>query len=170
MKKQFLEVGKIVSTKGLKGETVIECWCDSPEFLCSFEKLYVEQGKQELVVLKSRVHKSTAVLLFQGIDSIEKADLYRGKVLYINRDDVQLENGRYFIQDLLGLEVFDVDTNKKYGIITEVFKTGANDVYQISDDKQNNYLIPVIHEVVIDIDIKNSKIFIRPLRGIFDEI
>ena len=122
------------------------------------------------MVLKSRVHKSTAVLLFQGIDSIEKADLYRGKVLYINRDDVQLENGRYFIQDLLGLEVFDVDTNKKYGIITEVFKTGANDVYQISDDKQNNYLIPVIHEVVIDIDIENSKIFIRPLRGIFDEI
>ncbi len=169
-KKEFLEAGKIVSTKGLKGEIVVEPWCDSPEFLCSFKFLYLRQGNNKYKVKNARVHKKNAVILLDGIASIDQAHEYIGEVIYIFRKDVQLEQGQYFIQDLIGLEVVDVDDGKKYGEITDVFKTGANDVYQITDKKTRNYLIPVIDEVIIDVQIHNNLVLIRPLKGIFDEI
>lgn len=170
MQKEFLEVGKIVTSKGLKGEVVVECWCDSPDFLCSFKFLYMQEGNIKLKVLKSRIHKKNAVLLLNGINSIEDADKYRGAILYINRKDVKLSKGRYFIQDLIGLDVVDVDSSKNYGKITDVFKTGANDVYQVTDESTQNYLIPVIDEVIIDVQLENNLVLIRPLRGIFDEV
>ncbi len=170
MQKEFLEVGKIVTSKGLKGEVVVECWCDSPDFLCSFKFLYIQEGNIKFKVLKSRIHKKNAVLLLDGINSIEDADKYRGAFLYINRKDVKLSKGQYFIQDLIGLDVIDVDSSKNYGKITDVFKTGANDVYQVTDESTKNYLIPVIDEVIIDIQLKNNLVLIRPLRGIFDEV
>lgn len=168
--KEYLEAGKVVSTKGLKGELVIECWCDSAEFLKSFKELYIKEGKEKLKVIKFRTHKRNAVILFDKIDNIDKAETLRGSIIYINRKDINLEKGRYFIQDLIGLDVIDVKTNKNYGKITDVLKTGANDVYQITDLKQRNYLLPVIKEVVINIDIKNNKVLVKPLRGIFDEV
>lgn len=170
MVQDYLEIGKIVSTKGLKGEVVVECWCDSPEFLGKFKELYTKKGKEKFKVLKFRTHKRNAVILLEGIDDIDKAQAVRGYILYINRKDIKLEKGRYFIQDLIGLEVFDVDKDKKYGKITDVLKTGANDVYQVTDEDGKNYLIPVIKDVVKEIDIPNNKVLIKPLRGIFDEI
>lgn len=167
---EFLEVGKIVSTKGLKGEIVVECWCDSPEFLGRFKELYLKKGKEKFNVLKFRKHKRNAVILLDKIDNIDKAEKLRGLVLYINRKDIKLEKGRYFIQDLIGLEVIDIETNRNYGKITDVLKTGANDVYQVTGSNGKDYLIPVIKDVVKKVDILNNKVLIKPLRGIFDEI
>ncbi len=87
----------------------------------------------------------------------------------MDRADAELEEGAYFIQDLMGAEVFDNDSGRLYGKITDVFKTGANDVYQITDESNKDYLIPVIDEVVIKIDVEQGKIFIKPLKGIFED-
>lgn len=87
----------------------------------------------------------------------------------MNRQDANLAEGEYFIQDLMGMEVLDVDNGTKYGTLTEVFKTGANDVYQVTDENKNNYLIPVIDEVVISVNLEENKVLIRPLKGIFDD-
>lgn len=168
--KEYLEIGKVVSTKGLKGEVVVECWCDTPEFLGRFKEIYFKKEKEKLEVLKFRVHKRNAVILFNKINDIDKAEALRGTILYINRKDIKLEEGRYFIQDLIGLDVIDIETNQNYGKITDVLKTGANDVYQVTDLNEKNYLVPVIKDVVINVDIKNNKVFIKPLRGIFDEV
>lgn len=168
--KNYLKIGKIVSTKGLKGELVVECWCDSPEFLGNFKNLYIKNGKEKLQVIKFRTHKRNAVILVENIDNIDKAEELRGHVLYINRKDAKLEDGRYFIQDLIDLDVIDIDSNKNYGKITDVIKTGANDVYQVTNSDGKEYLVPVIKDVVIKIDIPNNTVYIKPLRGIFDEI
>ena len=170
LKKDFLEVGKIVSTHGLKGDVKVEPWCDSCEFLCGFKVLYFdENGTEKIKVSSAKVHKNIVLMKLLGVDSIEQAELLRGKILFVNRNDVNLSKGEYFVQDILGLSVFDVDTNFCYGKVTDVLKTGANDVYQITTASNKNYLIPVIKDVVREIDIDNGVLKIRPLRGIFDD-
>ncbi|MGN0469987.1 MAG: ribosome maturation factor RimM [Acutalibacteraceae bacterium] len=166
MLKQYLEAGKIVGTHGLRGEVRIDPWCDSAEFLCKFKKLYYADGT-EISVVSARPHKNIAIVLFRDITSIEQAEVLRGKIVYINRKDVRLPKNTYFIQDIIGLKVYDVDTDREYGEVTDVMKTGANDVYQITKDGRD-YLIPVIPDVVIKTDIENEILLIRPLEGIFD--
>lgn len=165
---QYLEIGKVVSTHGLQGELRVDPWCDSPQFLCQFKTLYLKKGETKLSV-SSRPHKTIAIVKAKGIDTIEEAEKLRGRVLYINRSDARLAPGEYFIQDLMGLDVIDIDTSKSYGKITDVLKTGANDVYQVTDEKKKDYLIPVIDDVVKEIDINGGKVLIKPLKGIFDD-
>lgn len=165
---QYLEIGKIVSTHGLRGELRVDPWCDSPQFLCQFKTLYLKKGETKLSV-SSRPHKTIAIVKAKGIDTIEEAEKLRGRILYINRSDARLAPGEYFIQDLMGLDVIDIDTSKSYGKITDVLKTGANDVYQVTDEKKKDYLIPVIDDVVKEIDINGGKVLIKPLKGIFDD-
>jgi 16S rRNA processing protein RimM len=165
---QFLEIGKIVGTHALKGELRVDPWCDSPQFLCKFKELYLDKGNKKLTV-NSRPHKNIAIVKVKGVDTIEEADKLRGKILYMNRKDAKLADGEYFIQDLMGMEVLDVDNGTRYGTLTEVFKTGANDVYQVTDDNKNDYLIPVIDEVVISVNLEENTVLIRPLKGIFDD-
>lgn len=168
MVKTFLEIGKIVGTHGLKGEVRIEPWCDSPEFLSQFKTLYFDGGKTPVKV-SARPHKRIAIAKLKGVDTVEQADLLRGKVLWMNRSDVSLEKGEYFIQDLLDCRVVDIESNVEYGIITDVFKTGANDVYEITDNQKRKFLIPVIPDVVKNVDVFSGEIKIKPMKGIFDD-
>ena len=158
MKKQYLEIGKIVNVHGLKGEVKVYPWCDSPDFLCEFDTLYTNK------VEKARVQKNMVIMKIKGVDTVEDAQSMRNKVIYMNRDDVELEDGSYFIQDLIGLEVFDADTNAFYGTLVDVLETGANDVYTIRNEElHKEYLIPAIPDVVISTDIENNKMTIKPL-------
>lgn len=165
---QYLEIGKVVGTHGLKGELRVDPWCDSPQFLCQFKHLYLAKGNTRLEV-KSRPHKNIAIVKVKGVDTIEDADKLRNKILYMNRNDAKLDDGEYFIQDLMGMDVVDVDNGNLYGTLTDVFKTGANDVYQVTDNNKKDYLIPVIDDVVINISLDENKVYIRPLKGIFDD-
>lgn len=169
MKKQFLESGKIVGTHGIKGEVRIDPWCDSPEFLCEFKKLYLESDGSTFIEVKSRSHKNVTLTKIKGVDTIEAAEKLRGKIVYINRDDVALEEGVNFVQDLIGLEVRDADNGTVYGKISDVLRTGANDVYEITDSENKKYLAPVIDEVILETDIDGGFVLIRPMKGIFDD-
>lgn len=170
MKKQFLETGEIVTTHGIKGEVKVYPWCDSPEFLLDFDRLYLDSaGKKQLTVTSARLQKNMVLLTFEGVDSIEDAKPLRGKTLYLNRDDVQMEEGEYFVQDLMGLEVVNADDLHPYGTLTQVSQTGANDVYHILFPNQKEYLIPAIPQVVIRTDLEEGKMYIRPLKGLFDD-
>lgn len=169
MKKQFLDSGKIVGTHGIKGEVRIEPWCDSPEFLCAFKKLYLDENGQTFIEVKSRPHKNITLAKIKGIDTIEAAEKFRGKVVYINRQDIKLEDGVNFVQDLIGLEVKDVENGIVYGKITDVLRTGANDVYEITDSNNEKYLAPVIDEVVEEINVDGGFVLIHPMKGIFDD-
>lgn len=168
MLKEYLEIGKIVGTHGVTGECRVECWCDSPQFLAKFKELYFDKGNEKLSV-KGRPHKNIALLRIEGIDTVEKADMLRGKVLYMRRKDAKLPKGVHFVQDLLGLEVRDYDTDTLYGTLTDVLKTGANDVYEVKDAEGKAYYIPVINEVVRKKDPKNGVVLITPMKGIFGD-
>lgn len=166
--KQYLETGKITGTHGLKGEVRVQPWADSPEFLTEFDELYLDRGAKKIEITSSRVHKNMLIMKIKGIDSIEQADTLRNKVLYMNRDDVELEEGAYFIQDLIGLDVIDIDTGERLGTLDDVSETGANDVYHVRTDSGEIFLIPVIPDVVKDISPEDGYVKIFRMKGLFE--
>ena len=165
MKKEFLEAGKIVTTHGIKGEVKIMPYTDTPELLSEFDRLFIGKDKKELIIERARVFKNMVIAKIQGVDTPEDAEKYRNKILFMHRDDLELDENTYFIQDLIGMEVKDADTGVLYGKIKDVMQTGANDVYVIEGEKE--YLIPANPDVVINTDIDGNLMLIRPLEGLF---
>lgn len=172
MQKQYLEVGRIVGTHGIRGEMRVECWANSPDFLKKFKKLYLDEGKTEIAV-SCRPHKNIALMTVKGVGSIEEADTLRGKVLYIDRDDVTLEEGEHFVQDIIGLKVTDADNGTVYGVVSDVLKTGSNDVYEMKADEGRLggklYYIPVIPDIIDRFDFDEGAVYIHPMKGLFDD-
>lgn len=171
VKKQFLEIGKIVATHGIHGEVRCQAWCDDAETLADADILYYDgKGKRPLTVLDGRVHKNVVILQIDGVTTVEAAQQLRNKILFINRDDLELGEHDYFIQDLIGLTVMDADCPEKvYGKLTDVMQTGANDVYEITGADGIKRLIPAISEVILQTDVDNETMLIRPLKGLFDD-
>ncbi len=170
MGKRFLEAGKIVGTHGLKGEVRAQSWCDSNEVLAGFGSLYLDgEGRQKLKVVSARVHKNSVIFKFSGIDYIDEAEKLKGRVLFIDRKDLALPEGTYFIQDLIGLEVLDADTGKVYGTLADVSPTGANDVYHVKGGDGRVYLLPAVREMVVSVEIDAGCMKVRPVKGIFED-
>lgn len=165
---EYLEIGQIVAPQALKGEVRVMPWCDNADFMLQFKSFYFDEGKAKIKVEKARAQKNIVVLKLEGIDGPDEANKLRGKVLYIKRKDVKLEEGNYFVQDLIGMKVVDADDESIfYGEISEISPTGANDVYHIVKDEKT-VLIPAIKQVIIETNIKNNIMRIRPLEGLFD--
>lgn len=169
MKKQFLEAGKIVGTHGVRGMVRIQPWSDDCEFLTNFKSFYIDSnGENMFEAVTVRPHGRVIIAAFKGIDTLELAEKLRGKILYIKRDDAKLEKDRYFIDELIGCNVFDADSGIKLGILNDVSKTGANDVWHVINAKRE-YLVPAIDDVIVSVDIDEENIILKPLKGIFDD-
>lgn len=168
--KDYLEIGEIVGTHSIHGEVRLNPWCDSPGFVKKFKTLYFDnEGKNAVAVKSARPHGNVVLLKLEGADTVEQAQKLRGKILWMRRKDAKLPKGSYFIAELIGCKVYDAE-NKEicYGELTDVSETGANDVWHITNSK-GEYLIPAIPDVVIDTDVENNNILIKPLKGIFDD-
>ncbi|MBQ8107994.1 MAG: 16S rRNA processing protein RimM [Ruminococcus sp.] len=163
----LLEAGKIVSVFGIRGEVKVQPWCDTPDFLCDFDILYYKSGTP-VEIERSRVAKNIVVMKIRGVDTVEEAQKLRNRVLYIDRNEVELEEGCYFVQDLIGLKVVDTVSGREYGTLSEVSQTGANDVYHIKAADGKEYLIPAIPSVVDETDINGGVMKITPLEGLFE--
>lgn len=168
MAKKFLQVGRIVGTHGIKGELKLENWTDSPDWLKKIKKLYFDNGAKDAGLKSSRVHKNLLLITLDGVTDPSKADELRGTILYMDRSDAKLPRNRYFIQDLIGLKVFDGDNGNYYGVIEDVYMTGANNVYKIvNEDKE--YLFPAVDHMIKRTDIDEGVVEVLPIPGIFDE-
>lgn len=168
--KQYLETAKIVATHGVRGEVRCQYFCDSAEFLCEFDELYLDKkGEKPVEISRAYPHKNVVIMKIDGIDTVEDAQKLIGKTLYMNRDDVELDEDVYFIQDIIGLVVKDIDSGEVYGKISEVYQNGATDVYSIKKENGAELMFPYIDEVVKKIDIEAGEMLIKPLEGLFDE-
>lgn len=167
--KQYLEIAKIVSTHGIRGEVRCQYYCDRAEVLCEFGELYFDNGKTKLGVSRAYPHKNVVVMKIDGINSVEEARGLIGKMLYIDRGDAELDEGLYFIQDIIGLSVKDADSGEVYGKITDVYQNGAADVFSIKRENGTELMFPNISEVVLKTDIQGGEMLIRPLPGLFSD-
>ena len=166
--KPFLEAGQIVGTHGVRGEVRVQPWCDSPEQMAGFKKLYWDAAGTRPVKIKARPHKQMALVTLEGVDTVEAAAALRGKVLYVDRRDIHLPSDRHLVQDLIGLTVRDADTGEVYGELTDVSQTGSNAVYHMRTAK-GEVLIPAIPSIVLSIDTVADVMTIRPMKGLFDD-
>ena len=171
MIKEYLEIGQIVSTHGIRGEVRLNPWCDSPEFVKKFKTLYRdEKGNSSFKIVSCRPHGNVAVLKIEGVDTVEDAQKLRNTILYMKRSDIRLPEGKWFVSELIGCSVLNYDDNNIcYGKIKDIESYAANDVWFIETPDGKEVLIPAIKDVVIECDVANDVAYIRPLRGLFDE-
>lgn len=167
MSKEFLELGKIVAIHALKGEIRLQPWCDTPDFAAGFKKVYLD-GKP-IKVRSARPHKNIVIMHLDGINTPEEAQALVNKVIFISKDQVKLPEGTYFIADLIGMQVIDADNGNVYGELIDVSQTGANDVYHIRFEDGTVRYAPAIPLVVIETNIAEKLMKIRPLEGLFDD-
>lgn len=167
---KYLEIGKIVNTHGFRGDVKAQSWCDAPEVITELKVIYrkIKNEFTEVKVTKASVHKDMVLLKLEGIDDFDKANALREEVIYADRDHIVREEGSFFIADLVGLKVIDVDSGRVYGTLKEVLQYGVHDIYSVSTEK-GEVLVPVVEEFVKRISPEEG-IFVKPIGGMFDEI
>lgn len=162
---QFLNVGQIVNTHGVKGEVKVFPLTDDPMRFKKLKKVIIDN--KEVQILSYKFQKDRVILKLEGIDTMDDAIRLKGKYLKISREDaVKLPKDTYFIADLIGCSVFDTDETP-LGEVYDVIKTGSNDVYWVKGIKE--LLIPVLKEIVLDINVEDKKIVIKPVKEWQDE-
>ena len=167
--KQYLEVGRIVGTHGVRGEMRVECWCATPQQFCTLKRLYLDGGKTEVKVTAARPHKNMVLLGLAGVTDIPKAEELRGITLYHRRGDLKLPKGAHFIDDLIGLTVKDNDTDVAYGVIADVCNTGANDINRLAREGKPDALAPAIPLIVKEVSPEKGVVRITPMPGLSED-
>ena len=133
----YLEIGRIIPTHGVRGEVKLEPWADSPEALLPLKQLWLED--KALPVERSRVHGKFVILKLQGTDTVEAAMALKGRVVKASRTELPLPEGRYFLQDLLGLPVLEED-GSVVGTLTDALDYPAGRIFVVSG--KTEHLIP----------------------------
>ena len=166
----WLEVGKIVNTHGLKGEVKVVPWTDSPETFEDIDCVYIKKktGDIRLNIENMKYQKNNIILKFKEISKIEDAEPLKNKTLFAERDALgELPDGVYYIADIIGLKA--VDTNGKLiGTVSDIFNTGSNDIYEIKREGMKNLLLPDIDDV-ITVELENERVVVRIPKGLEDE-
>lgn len=165
---EYIEIGQIVNTNGLKGIVKVNPFTDDINKFEDLKYVYI-QLKNELKKVKIeqvRYNKNQVLLKLEGIDSIEEAEKYRNFYLKTEKESQEdLGEDTYYIVDLIGLDVYS-DKNEYLGKIEDVFPTGSNDVYVVKDNLGKQILIPAIADVVKEVDLKNKKMTINLIPGL----
>ena len=165
---EYFEIGQIVNTFGIKGMVKIKPFTDDINKFDKFKKIYIkkENTKKEYQIEEVKYHKQMVLMKLKGINTPEEADLLRGSYLIINREDEEpLEEGEYYIVDLLGAEVY-TDEDVLLGKLEDIYNTGSNDIYVVKDELGKQVLLPAISDVIKNIDIKNKKITVHIVSGL----
>ena len=167
----WLYVGKIANTHGLKGEVKILAATDFPEE--RFKKgntlfLDVDGTKQEMTIMTYRPHKQFHLVTFKGFENINLIEKYKGLKLYVHAEHVHdLSENEYYYHEIIGCEAI-VD-GESIGVIDDIFETGANDVWVIKRQGKSDALIPYIESVVKEIDVEAKRVVITPIPGMIDD-
>ncbi len=170
MIKDYLEIGQVGATHGVKGEFRLNPWCDSPEFVKKIKMFYRDdKGSEPTKVVSCRPHGNVCIIKLDGIYTIEDAQKLKNKVFYMKRADVNLPKGKWFVSELIGCDVVDADDESiVYGTLKDIENGVANDIWYVKTPEKE-VLIPAIKDVVINCDVENNKVYIRPLRGLFTD-
>ena len=168
-KKKYLECALIINTHGVRGDVKLESLCDTPKVLADLKRVFFSEngGYREVKVLHTSIFKSFVLASLEGIDDMDKAMALKGKTLYAAREDFNLEQGDYFIVDLIGLDVIDNVSGKVYGRVTDVINRGASDIYVVKTESGER-MMPAVDEFVKRVDL-DSGIFVETIPGLLSD-
>ena len=157
MKLQFIKAGEIVNTHGIKGEVKVLCWLDDPEMLCEFDRCRID-GK-EYTMDQVRVQKTCNLVKLPGVDTMEAAQLLRGKTIELYREDIDDEV--IFAAELIDMEVYCED--QQIGVIREVLDYPGNSVYVVKG--QHEYMIPAVNQFILSTDVDGNRMEVKLIEG-----
>lgn len=171
MIKDYLAVGKVVNTHGIKGEIkVMPITSDISRFdYLLFVTASYEGVLKEFRVSGCRIHKGFVLMSLKGIETMDDAEKLKGQELLVQRKHaIELEEDEFFICDMIGIDVYEED--KLLGQLTDVLETGSNDVYIVHDNNKKEILIPALKSVVESVDIKGKRMQVKLPEGLIDDI
>ena len=144
---QFLQVGVISSTHGLRGEVKVFPTTDDAARFQTLKEVILDTGK--------------------GIDDINDIEKYKGKSLFVARENaVELEEDEYYIGDLIGMDVYTDESEERFGVLKDVIETGANEVYIVQSERYGEVLLPAIHECILEVDPEEKKMTVHLMEGL----
>ena len=164
----ILQVGAITSTHGIAGEVKVFPTTDDPKRFKKLKSVLLDTGRgmKELQIVQVKFFKNMVILKFKDHDKIEDVMTYKGKNLYVTRENaVKLKKDEYFIADLIGMQVYDEEDNC-LGELTDVMQTGANDVYVVEMADGKEVLITAIGQCILDVDVENGTMKVHLLEGL----
>lgn len=167
----LLQVGAITQTHGLRGEVKVFPTTDDAKRFKKLKEVILDTGKEKIVLEIEGVKffKQFVILKFKGFDNINDIERYKGKSLYVTRENaVKLKKDEYFIADLIDIKVYD-ENDVYMGVLENVIVTGANDVYEIVLEDGRTLLLPAIKQCVLDVDMEQRKMKVHVLDGLLDE-
>ena len=167
---KYLEVGQIVSTHGIAGEMKVYPWADSATALVELKKVFWDSdGKNAVRVVSARTHKNMLLLKLEGVDSIESARRFIQRTIYADRDEVIMENGSFFVVDLIGLEAVNSSDGSHIGVLSDVTNTGVQDIYHIKLDSGEVRMVPAVPFFVKEVDLDKGLVKIEPIKGLLED-
>lgn len=166
---EFLEIGQIVNTFGIKGMVKVNPFTDDIKRFDRLKKVYVETRgtKKQYEIEEVKYHKDMVLIKFKGIDKVEDAELLRNSYLKVARkDEPKLDEGTYYIADLIGLDVYS-DDGVLLGKLDDIFNNGGKcDIYQVKKQDGKQILLPAISDVIKEINLEQEKIVVHLLKGL----
>lgn len=156
---EFINIGKIVNTHGIKGELrILSDFRHKDKVFKVGMKFYVGKEKEEFIVNSYRFHKIFDMVTFKGFNNINEVLYLKGRQVYINKEDLVLDDGEVYIEDLIGYDV--IIGEKVLGKVTGVmYNSKANDNLKVGD-----VLIPYVKDLIIKIE--DNKIYFKEIGGL----
>ena len=165
---KYLEIGQIVNTFGIKGMVKVMPFTENIERFSKMKTVYVKNKKEnkKYEIEEVKYHKNMVLIKFEGIENPEQADLLRNSYLIVDRETEEpLEPGRYYIVDMIGLDVF-TDDNEYLGKLEDIYNTGSSDIYVVKNELGKQVLLPAIEDVIKNIDMDNKKVIVHLIPGL----
>lgn len=166
---KYLEIGQIVNTFGIKGMVKVKPYTDDvKKRFNNLKKVYIQNknDRKEYEIEEVKYHKEMVLIKFKGIENPEDANLLRNHYLVVDRDEEKpLEEGTYYIVDMIGLEVY-TDVGEKIGILDDVFNSGSSDIYVVKNELGKQILLPAIEDVIKNIDMEQRKMIVHLIPGL----
>ena len=164
----LLKVGVITTTHGVRGEVKVYPTTDEPERFLELDYVLLDTGRElrKLEIKNVKFFKNLVILKFKGVDNINDIEKYKGRDLWIPREEGQeLEEDEYYIADLLGMSVV-LEDGQEFGTLKDVMETGANDVYIIDSAEHGEVLLPAIKECILDVGLEKNVMTIHLMKGL----
>lgn len=165
---KYLEAGKLINTHGVRGEYKFDVWCDSQTSYLKVPKFYLtDNGEGMLEVEGIRKFGKFMLVKFKGIDSLDDALKYKGRTVYVDRDNVPKKEGAVFIADIIGLPAINFQTGEAFGKIIDITDKGSGDLYEIQLPDGKTVYIPAIPVFVKKADVE-SGVYFELIEGLID--
>ena len=165
--KDYIKVGKIINTHGVRGYVKCMPMTDEPERFEELEYVYTEKDGIKRIIDHVWYQKGMVYLKLEGIDDMETAETFKDSYISILEDQLRkLPHDSYYLFDLDGMDVYS-SSGEYLGEISEIYQTGANDVYEVKNNK-SSFLIPAIKDVVKSVNVQDKKMIIELIEGLLE--